>query len=160
MFNNKSRFNHSSPTKNTAINEIKHFPRLFSFGPHIPLKQKWYHLLINVYKHKDANNFKSLVQPICLVITKYLIRFFAFKTLFIEPYFHRNFVTITESKLSLFSRLHKICNNTGQWKPVFSHILCSGTCTHFRKFPRRYKINNWFLSMFTFFNVELWEGDT
>ena len=39
-----------------------------------------------------------------------------------------------------------IRENTGQWKPVFSHILCSGTRTHFRELPW-YKNNNWFLSV-------------
>ena len=80
MFNNVNRLNHSSSTKNTATNEIKHFPQLFALGLQIRLKQKLHHFLpwstistkldIDAYKCKDANifNFKSLVQLTCLVI--------------------------------------------------------------------------------------------
>ena len=86
--------------------------KLFSLGPHIPIKQNRHRFLpwstisaklhIYFYNYKDANICKSLGKPVWFVIIKYLIECLAYKTLFINPYVHHNFVTITETKLSLF----------------------------------------------------------
>ena len=38
-----------------------------------------------VYKYKDANICKRLVQPICLIIIKYLIGFLTYKTPIDKP---------------------------------------------------------------------------
>ena len=129
VFNNVSRLNRSCPIKNTVRNKIKRFPQLFPLSQQIPLKQKWHYFLpwstirtelnIYIYKCKEANICKCLVQPISLVIIKYLIGFLALK----NPCLHHNFVTLIENKLSVFS-----------------------ICTQIRELWR-YKINNWFLSV-------------
>ena len=53
-----------------------------------------------------------------MVIIKYLIGFIIYKNIFINLFFHHNFVNMTKTKLLLLS-----------------------TCTHFRK-PASYKSNN------------------
>ena len=85
MLNNINRLHHSSTINNIVTNKIKHFPQLFALGPQISLKLTWHHLLpqsaistkldIHVYKHKDANICKVLLQTICLVLIKYSIGF-------------------------------------------------------------------------------------
>ena len=83
---NVNKLNHSSPMTNTVTNKIKHYPQLFALGPQIPLKLKWHYFFpqrtistkldIYVYKWKDANICKGLLQIICLIIIKYLTEFF------------------------------------------------------------------------------------
>ena len=45
VFNNVSRFNHSSPMISTVTNISKHFSQLLTLGPQTALKRKWHYFL-------------------------------------------------------------------------------------------------------------------
>ena len=45
VFDNVRTFDHTSFINNTVTNKIKHFPHLFTSGPPIVLKRKWYYFL-------------------------------------------------------------------------------------------------------------------
>ena len=69
--------------KNTATNKVKQFPQFFTLGLQTTFEQKGRRFLswstistrldIYVFKWNDTIICKSLVQPICMVIMKYLI---------------------------------------------------------------------------------------
>ena len=82
------------------------------------IKHKYQTRYVLFITNKDGNISNSLVQLVRMVIIKHLIGFIIYKNIFINLFFHHNFVNMTKTKLSLLS-----------------------TCTHFRK-PASYKSNN------------------
>ena len=92
VFNSARRINHSFSMNNTVTNKIRHFLQLFTFGPPILLKRKWFYFLywsiistkLEIYVYNYKYEYIYLLQAICLVT----INIWLYFLLITNPYLH------------------------------------------------------------------------